>query len=59
MNQKTRFRDAVMAGYVWLAWWSRLGFCMRRFLLAAGVLVVACSHARLYYLDSELGTVAK
>jgi hypothetical protein len=34
-----------------------LGFRMRRFLLATGVLAVACSSARLYYLDSELPVI--
>lgn len=33
---------------------SRLGFCLGRLLLAAGAFAVACSSARLYYLDTEL-----
>jgi hypothetical protein len=33
---------------------NRLGFCLGSLLLAAGAFAVACSSARLYYLDTEL-----
>jgi len=35
----------------------RLGLCLRHSLLAAGMFAVACSSARLYYVDTELPTI--